>query len=64
MFTPRGTVTAATDTELRLRRVDSSVIRCVRISAILGFISLGSATNASPATGTACPAESYTAEFP
>lgn len=63
-FTPRGTVTSTTNTVLRLRRADASVIRCVRISAILGIVSIGTANSASPTATTACSEDSYTSEFP
>ncbi|MEB3332400.1 MAG: type II secretion system protein [Synechococcaceae cyanobacterium] len=64
VFTPRGTVTATSNTVLRLRRADASPMRCVRVSAILGIVSIGSATSASPAGTTTCSEASYTTEFP
>lgn len=63
-FTTRGTVTATTDTVIRLLPEGSSAIRCLRISAILGIISVGSTTNASPDASTTCPDASYVSASP
>lgn len=63
-FTTRGTVTATTDTVVRLRADGSAAIRCVRISAVLGIVSVGSTTDASPSSTTTCPDASYVSASP
>ncbi len=64
-YTPRGTVTAAADTVLSLQPEGSTVLRCVRVSAVLGLISLGSASLPTPTdTTTTCADASYSAVFP
>ena len=65
VYTPRGTVTASDDTVLSLQPQGSTVLRCVRVSGVLGLISLGSATLTSPTdTATTCADASYSAVFP
>ncbi|MFM7086072.1 MAG: hypothetical protein ACKOXO_03645 [Cyanobium sp.] len=52
-FTPRGSVTATSDADIRILLAGSGQMRCVRVSAILGLIRVGS-NSAATTTADAC----------
>ena len=47
VFTPRGSVTSSTDAVVKIFLVGSRQLRCVRVSAILGLVRVGSNAAAS-----------------
>lgn len=44
-FTPRGTVSASTNTDLRIQLSGTSEMRCVRLTATVGLIRIGSGSS-------------------
>ncbi len=52
-FTPRGSVTATSDTDLKILLDGTGALRCIRTSATVGLIRIGSSSNA-PSTTAAC----------
>lgn len=50
VFTPRGSVTSTTDTVMKVFLRGSSQLRCVRVSALLGLVRVGSNSTASAVT--------------
>lgn len=43
-FTPRGTVSATTNTDMRIQLTGTNDMRCVRLTATVGLIRIGSGT--------------------
>lgn len=56
-FSPRGSVSASTDTDLRILLAGTGQMRCVRLTGTVGLIRIGSHSNA-PDTSADC--SSYT----
>jgi Tfp pilus assembly protein FimT len=52
-FSPRGSISATADTDLRLLLVGTGQMRCVRLTATLGLIRIGS-NSAATGTGDSC----------
>jgi Tfp pilus assembly protein FimT len=52
-FTPRGSVSATADTDLRLLLLGTAQMRCVRLTATLGLIRIGS-NSAAAGIGDSC----------
>jgi Tfp pilus assembly protein FimT len=52
-FSPRGSVSATADTDLRLLLLGTGQMRCVRLTATLGLIRIGS-NSAAASTGAGC----------
>ncbi|MCP9885625.1 prepilin-type N-terminal cleavage/methylation domain-containing protein [Synechococcus sp. ATX 2A4] len=63
VFTPRGTVTATNNVTLQLRLEDSALIRCVRVGATIGQVSIGANNNDDQATNTTCDEGSFGGRF-
>lgn len=51
-FTPRGSVTSSSDAVVNILLVGSRQLRCVRVSAILGVVRIGSSSTANSSADT------------
>jgi prepilin-type N-terminal cleavage/methylation domain-containing protein len=71
-FSPRGTVTISNGSSsnsvagpltIEISREGGSLVRCLRVEPLLGFLAIGSLNNQNPSAGQDCPESSFDGVF-